>query len=56
MDEGRVDLFWLPLGAGGHCVRTNAGCTRRSRLGSPAATDAPSTTPPWRSTSTMIAS
>ena len=18
MDEGRVDLFWLPLGAGGH--------------------------------------
>ena len=23
MDEGRVDLFWLPLGAGGHCVRTN---------------------------------
>ena len=23
MDEGRVDLYWLPLGAGGHCVRTN---------------------------------
>ena len=23
MDTGRVDLFWLPLGAGGHCVRTN---------------------------------
>ena len=23
MDEGRVDLFWLPLGAGGHCVRAN---------------------------------
>src|SRR6478735_5109166 len=23
MDEGRVDLFWLPLGAGGHFVWTN---------------------------------
>ena len=23
MDEGRVDLYWLPLGAGGHCVRAN---------------------------------
>ncbi len=23
MDEGRVDLFWLPLGAGGHVVRAN---------------------------------
>jgi len=23
MDEGRVDLYWLPLGAGGRCVRTN---------------------------------
>src|ERR1700752_4347274 len=21
--EGRVDLYWLPLGAGGHCVRLN---------------------------------
>ena len=23
MDEGRVDLYWLPLGAGGRCVRAN---------------------------------
>ena len=23
MDEGRVALYWLPLGAGGRCVRTN---------------------------------
>lgn len=33
---GRVDLFWLPLGAGGHCVRLNgrvyeAVAARRSR-------------------------
>jgi hypothetical protein len=21
MHEGRVDLYWLPLGAGGHCVQ-----------------------------------
>ena len=23
MNEGRVDLYWLPLGAGGRCVRAN---------------------------------
>ena len=23
MDQGRVDLYWLPLGAGGHVVRAN---------------------------------
>ena len=23
IDEGAVDLYWLPLGAGGHCVRLN---------------------------------
>ena len=23
MDEARVDLYWLPLGAGGRCVRAN---------------------------------
>ena len=23
IEEGRVDLYWLPLGAGGHCVRAN---------------------------------
>ena len=23
MDDGKVDLYWLPLGAGGHCVRAN---------------------------------
>jgi hypothetical protein len=23
MASGQVDLYWLPLGAGGHCVRVN---------------------------------
>ena len=23
LDRGRVDLYWLPLGAGGRCVRAN---------------------------------
>ena len=57
MDEGRVDLYWLPLGAGGHCVRANGRVYEAvaARLAGREPT-VPSTTPLWRSTSPASAS
>ena len=45
-----IDLYWLPLGAGGNSVRVNGKSSKRQPRGSAAAIAATSTTQRCRST------
>ena len=54
--EGRVDLYWLPLGAGGRCVRANGRMYEGSSPDLRGENRWPSTTPLSRSSTPANAS